>query len=101
MKYKFRVHYWTGPTDTGCMVFRSFETRKAAQEFIDNNAMVYPLPHCRLEDMTVINFGSKLYTFSIVNPDGTVWDAVTVKADRVGDAARAVGTYPGKRIVWA
>lgn len=48
-----------------------------------------------------MRFGSKLYTFNIVNPDDTVWDTVTVKADEVWQAAQAMGTYPGKHIVWA
>lgn len=101
MEHPFRVHYWHGPRDTGCMVFRPFRTREAAQEFIDVNAMVCRLPLCRLEDLTVISFGSKLFTFEIINPDGSVWDVVTVKADRASEAARAMGTYPGKQLVWA
>lgn len=32
----------------GCMVSRSFNTEAEAQEFIDVNAMVYPLPCCSL-----------------------------------------------------
>lgn len=30
-------------------VSRTFNTKQGAQEFIDNNAMVYPLPGVRLE----------------------------------------------------
>lgn len=30
----------------GYPVSRTFPTREAAQEFIDNNALVFPLPNC-------------------------------------------------------
>lgn len=33
----------------GCRVSRTFDTVAAAQEFIDVNAMVFPLPGVRLE----------------------------------------------------
>jgi hypothetical protein len=35
----------------GYRVSRTFDTREAAQEFIDVNAMVYPLPGVRLEEV--------------------------------------------------
>jgi hypothetical protein len=35
----------------GYRVSRTFDTRAAAQEFIDNNALVYPLPSVRLEEL--------------------------------------------------
>ena len=37
----FLVHYIHGQ---GYWVSRSFDTREAAQGFIDNNALVFPLP---------------------------------------------------------
>lgn len=43
----FRVSYIHGK---GYRVSRAFPTREAAQEFIDVNAMVYPLPGVRLEE---------------------------------------------------
>lgn len=48
----------------------------------------------------MLTFGSDLFLFEIRNPDGSVWDTVVVKADRVNDAARALGSYPGKVIAW-
>lgn len=35
----------------GYRVSRTFDTREAAQEFIDVNAMIQPLPGVRLEEM--------------------------------------------------
>jgi hypothetical protein len=40
---KFKVSYIHM---AGCRVSRMFATRQEAQAFIDNNAMVYPLPGC-------------------------------------------------------
>jgi len=36
----------------GYRVIRRFDTREAAQEFIDVNAMVHPLPGCELTEVT-------------------------------------------------
>jgi hypothetical protein len=41
--YKFRVHYIHNGSGDPYWVFRPFDTREAAQEFIDVNAMVWPL----------------------------------------------------------
>ena len=39
---------------SGCRVSRSFTSREAAQEFIDVNAMVFPLPGVRLEEVATM-----------------------------------------------
>jgi hypothetical protein len=48
----------------------------------------------------MITFGARLFTLEIIDGNGKVWDTVTVKADRVSDAARAMGDYLGMQIVW-
>lgn len=42
-----RVYY----RDLRCHVFRPFYTREGAKEFIDVNAMVYPLPELRVTEV--------------------------------------------------
>jgi hypothetical protein len=41
----------------------------------------------------MLNFGARLFTFEIVNSDGTTWGVVTVKADSAADAAVKLGSY--------
>ena len=42
----FHVNYYDAICRTD--LYRSFDSREAAQYFIDCNAMVYPLPHCSI-----------------------------------------------------
>jgi hypothetical protein len=47
----YRVSYYHGK---GYRVSRSFPTYAAAQEFVDANALVYPLPGCVITDETFV-----------------------------------------------
>ena len=46
----YYLHHVMDGTGTRYMVRRAFDSRELAQEFIDVNAMVHPLPRCYMED---------------------------------------------------
>jgi hypothetical protein len=46
----YYLHQCIGTGGGSYMVYRPFDSRKDADEFISVNAMVHPLPRCYMED---------------------------------------------------
>jgi len=51
--WKVSYLHYTNTTGLPYRVSRTFDTRQAAQEFIDTNAMVCPLPGVKLQRMPI------------------------------------------------